>query len=84
MIEKKIVVHLKKGLQDRNATEFVHKASSFNSDIKLMKHGRWVVAKSIMGVMTLAVKNGEKITLSVDGMDKQEALTCLEEFLSRK
>jgi len=83
MIRKQIMVHLNRGLQARNATEFVFKASSFNSDICLMKGGREVAAKSIMGVMSLAVRQGEEIILSAKGKDNQKAIVTLERFLSK-
>jgi len=81
MIEKKIVVHLQSGLQARIATEFVQKASSFNSNISLTKNGKSVVGKSIMGVMAIAIRKGEEITLIANGSDEQEAVVTLETFL---
>lgn len=84
MIEKRIIVHLQHGLQARCATEFVQKASSFNSEIKIVKNGRLVEGKSIMGVMATAIKKGEALTLVVDGNDEQKAIVALEDFLSNK
>lgn len=81
MIEKKIVVHLQSGLQARIATAFVQKASSFNCDISLTKNGKSVVGKSIMGVMAIAIRQGEEITLITNGSDEQEAVVTLEKFL---
>lgn len=82
MIEKKIVVHLQYGLQDRNATEFVKIASSFKSEITIIKNGRSVAGISIMGIMTIATREGDEITLIVDGSDEQETIDTLEGFLS--
>lgn len=81
MILKKLIVHLQEGLQARNATQFVQKASSFNSDIKINKNGRSVEGKSIMGVMAIAIRNKEEITLTIHGTDEQEALVSLRDFL---
>ncbi|MGW9019134.1 HPr family phosphocarrier protein [Priestia megaterium] len=82
MIKKKIVIGLQHGLQARNATEFVQKASSFESDITLVKNGISVTAKSIMGVMCIAIRKKEDITLVVDGIDEHAAVKDLESFLS--
>jgi len=82
--EKKIVVRLQNGLQARIATEFVQKASSFQSEIILVKNGKPVVGKSIMGVMAITIRNGEEITLTVDGSDEQKAMEVLEGFLLGK
>jgi len=81
MIRKKIVVGLNNGLQAQVASEFVRKASSFNSDINILKEGRLIAGKSIMGVMCLAIRKGEEITLIADGMDENKASEVLETFL---
>jgi catabolite repression HPr-like protein len=81
MIRKKIVVGLKNGLQAQVASEFVRKASSFNSDINILKDGRIIAGKSIMGVMCLAIRKGEEITLIADGMDENKAIEDLETYL---
>ncbi|MEH6854556.1 HPr family phosphocarrier protein [Priestia megaterium] len=84
MLRKRIIIGLEHGLQARNATEFVQKASTFESDITLMKKGVSVTAKSIMGVMCIAIRKKEDITLVVDGIDEQAAAKNLEAFLSNK
>ncbi|MFE7083601.1 HPr family phosphocarrier protein [Priestia megaterium] len=84
MLKKRIVVGLEHGLQARNATEFVQKASIFESDITLMKNGVSVTGKSIMGVMGSAIRKKEDITLVADGIDEQAAVKNLETFLSNK
>jgi phosphotransferase system HPr (HPr) family protein len=81
MIEKQITVNLENGLQARIATEFVQKTSFYNSEIQIVKNRMSVDAKSIMGVMSLAVSRGEKLTLIVDGNDEHEAVRTLEDFL---
>ena len=83
MIRKKILVELYGGLQAKTATEFVRRASSFTSDINILKGGKLVVGKSIMGVMCLAIRNGEEVTLIADGIDEEKAIGGLEGFLSR-
>ncbi|HWO97769.1 MAG TPA: HPr family phosphocarrier protein [Bacillus sp. (in: firmicutes)] len=84
MKEKKLVVRLQHGLQARAATDFVQKASSFNSDVTIIKNERKAAAKSIMGVMAMAIRKGEEITLIANGTDEQKAVASLEEFLSNK
>jgi phosphotransferase system HPr (HPr) family protein len=84
MVQEKIVVHLQYGLQARNATEFVQKASSFVSEISLIKDEKSVDAKSIMGVMSLAIRKGEEVAIIADGKEEQKALTVLRDFLLRE
>ncbi len=84
MIKKKIIIRLKQGLQARNAFQFVQKASSFNSEINLIKNEKSFEAKSIMGVMVAVIREGEEITLTVNGIDEPEAIRALEDFLSNE
>lgn len=81
MIQKKIVVELNSGLQAQVATAFVKKASLFKSEINILKKGRLVACKSIMGVMCLAIRKGEKVTIIVDGIDENKAIGVMETFL---
>lgn len=81
MIEKKVMVQFQKGLQARLTAKFVQKASSFYSEIQVIKDGRSVDGKSIIGVMSMAARKGSELTLLVTGRDEQEAVLVLEEFL---
>ena len=63
MLEKQVKVKLKTGLQARPAALFVQEANRFSSDIFLEKDGKKVNAKSIMGLMSLAISSGVKWTL---------------------
>jgi len=80
--EKKIVVHLQHGLQARSATKFVKKASAFSSEINIVKNGRTVNGKSIMGLMATAIRQGEELMIIANGSDEQAAIVTLEAFLS--
>lgn len=84
MVEKRIEVKLKTGLQARPAALFVQEANRFSSDIFLEKDGKKVNAKSIMGLMSLAVGTGVSVNLIADGSDEDEAVKALEEFVSTK
>jgi phosphotransferase system HPr (HPr) family protein len=83
MTEKKIIVTIKQGLHARPATEFVKKATPFNCEITIAKNGKSANAKSIMGLMSLAVAQGEEIVLTADGPDEQEAIAALEQILTQ-
>jgi len=81
MVEKEIVVTLKTGLQARPAAIFVQEASNYLSEVFIEKDGRKVNAKSIMGIMGLAINSGATIKLIIDGSDEMEALNGLSELL---
>ena len=81
MVEQEVTVSLKSGLQARPAALFVQEASNFLSEVFIEKDGRRVNAKSIMGIMGLAINSGTTIKLIVDGSDEVEALKSLEALL---
>ena len=84
MVEKQVEIKLKTGLQARPAAMFVQKANRFSSDVFLEKDGKKVNAKSIMGLMSLALGKGTVVTLSVDGNDEGEAIKALSEFVEQE
>ncbi|MED3790951.1 HPr family phosphocarrier protein [Niallia alba] len=81
MVEQEITVDLKSGLQARPAALFVQEASNYLSEVFIEKDGRRVNAKSIMGIMGLAINSGATIKLIVDGSDEVEALQNLKGLL---
>ena len=83
-MEKQVEVKLKTGLQARPAAMFVQQASRFSSDVYLEKEGKKVNAKSIMGLMSLALGTGTVITLSADGNDENEAIQTLADFIEQE
>ncbi|MBE4906984.1 HPr family phosphocarrier protein [Bacillus luteolus] len=84
MVEKQVEVLLKTGLQARPAALFVQEANKYSSDIFLEKDGKKVNAKSIMGLMSLAVGSRATITLAADGNDEAEALEALATFVQQE
>ncbi|MBY6036843.1 HPr family phosphocarrier protein [Fictibacillus nanhaiensis] len=83
MVEKKVTVQLRSGLQARPAALFVQEANRYNSDVFVEKEGKKVNAKSIMGIMSLAVGSGSELILAVDGPDEKEAIEALAAFVSK-
>lgn len=81
LLEKQVEVKLETGLQARPAAQFVQEANRFQSDIFIEKEDKKINAKSIMGIMSIAVRRGEKIQLVVDGVDEEEAMESLTKFI---
>ncbi|WP_318616745.1 HPr family phosphocarrier protein [Sporosarcina sp. YIM B06819] len=77
MAERTVEVKMKTGLQARQAALFVQEANRFTADIFLKKDNRQVNAKSIMGIMSLAIARGTSVTLVADGIDEEQALSTL-------
>jgi len=82
MTEKKIIVKIASGLEARPVAMFVQIASQFQSDIYVKVQNKKVNAKSIMGMMSLGVLEGEDLTIIADGTDEKEAIEKLESYLT--
>ena len=79
MIERPATIVNQEGLHARPAARIVRLASSFASEIEIMKDGVGVNAKSIMGVMMLAAECGSQITIRADA---EQALSALAELVA--
>ncbi|MEH7075791.1 phosphocarrier protein Chr [Bacillus sp. AFS073361] len=84
MLVKQVEVKLKTGLQARPAALFVQEANRFSADIFLEKDGKKVNAKSIMGLMSLAVGSGVMIDIVADGDDEASAIEALADFIQKE
>ncbi|MCT4598503.1 MAG: HPr family phosphocarrier protein [Vallitalea sp.] len=84
MIDKKITVKIASGLEARPVALFVQVASQFESNIYVEMQEKKVNAKSIMGMMSLGVLEGEDIIISADGSDEDKAINELEKYLSEE
>ncbi|RYL93627.1 HPr family phosphocarrier protein [Sporolactobacillus sp. THM19-2] len=84
MVNKRVTVQLREGLQARPAALFVQEAGRFHSHVTLEKDGKVANVKSIMGVMSVAPAFGEEIVLAADGPDEQEALDTLSSFIENQ
>lgn len=69
------------GIHARPAGEFVKAAAAFSSSVNIAKDGKTVSAKKIFGVMGLGVKQGQEITVTIEGDDEETAAAELEAFL---
>ncbi len=83
MVETNVEVKLKSGLQARQAALFVQEANRYKSEVYLQKEEKKVNAKSIMGIMSLAIARGTSVTLIADGKDENEALEGLTKLIQK-
>jgi phosphocarrier protein len=70
------------GLHARASAKLTQLAAKHQCDVAMVRNGRRVNAKSIMGVMMLAAGKGAKVTVETDGPDEVEALTALVELIN--
>lgn len=73
-------VHNKMGLHARPAANFVRTANQFQADVTIQKGQATANAKSINQVATLAVRQGEMITVTAVGPDSAAALAAIQQL----
>ncbi len=76
-----VTVESKSGLHARPASTFVAVAQKFDAEISLEKDGNSINAKSIIGILGLAVAHKDEITIIADGADEVAAVEALEKLV---
>lgn len=84
MTKRNIQIKLKNGLEARPAALLVQEASKYDSTIYFYSGEKRINAKSIMGMMSLGLHNGDELEVSADGLDEAAAVKSIECFLSRQ
>lgn len=82
MLKKSVTINLENGLEARPIALLVQKASQHESSVYIESGDKRVNAKSIMGMMSLALGTGESVKVTADGSDEKEAMADIEEYLS--
>lgn len=81
MKEFKYTITDTEGIHARPAGELVKAAKEFNSKITITKDGKSGDCKKIFGIMALAVKCGNKVTITVEGDDEEAAAAKILDFM---
>ncbi|MDF2511020.1 MAG: hypothetical protein K0S04_886 [Herbinix sp.] len=84
MITKEIVINIPNGLEARPVALLVQVASQYECSIHVATTDKRVNAKSIMGMMSMGISSGEKVTVTADGPDEEAAIENIEKYLSSK
>jgi phosphotransferase system HPr (HPr) family protein len=83
MIQQTVTINKKTGLSPQPVNQLVQTASQFKADIFLTHKGRKVNAKSVLGILSLAIPMQEEIILEAAGDDENEALQEVINTLNR-
>jgi phosphotransferase system HPr (HPr) family protein len=81
MVRKEIVIKNGLGIQSRSAALFIRKASNYKSGIWIENGERNANAKSLLGLLSLGIAGGDRIVITAEGADEEEAVCELEEYL---
>ena len=82
-MKKSVVVNMQDAMEARPIAMLVQTANQYGSRIYLEQGSRRINAKSIMGMMGIALLNGDEVVLDVEGEDEEEAIAAMEAFLTR-
>lgn len=83
MISKSITISIPTGLEARPVALLVQVASQYESRIYVEIEEKKVNAKSIMGMMSLGIAEGENLTIVADGADEEKAVAEITQYLTK-
>lgn len=81
MLEHEVIIDDPLGLHARPAARLVVVAGGFHSTVTLACRGSTADAKSILGVMTLAARHGDRVRIVAHGPDERAALEAVARLL---
>ncbi|MBO7335408.1 MAG: HPr family phosphocarrier protein [Lachnospiraceae bacterium] len=84
MIKKQVTIGKTSRLSAAPAALLVQTASKYTAGFFVEQQDKQINAKSIMGVMTLKIVDGEVMTICADGNDEAEAIAEVEKLLTGK
>lgn len=84
MKELKYVITDPVGFHARPAGEIAKMIKGFASSVTVFKGDKSADMKKLMKVMGLGIKQGEEITVKVEGEDEEAAFAAIESFLKEK
>lgn len=81
MVRKAVTVKREGSLEARPIAMLVQKASQFSSKVHIEIGNKCINAKSIMGMMSLSVCNGDEVVVVTEGTDEVAAAEEMESCL---
>ena len=84
MISKNITINIPNDSDARPVALLVQVASEFESSVYVEVQDKKINAKSIMGMMSLGITDGEEVTIITKGADEAAAMEKIEAYLTSK
>jgi catabolite repression HPr-like protein len=81
MIVKDIKVSIEKGLHARPAADLVKNLNKFQSSVEFKVNEKKLNPKSVISLMASVIKQGDVIRVNVNGLDEEETMNWLVNFL---
>ena len=83
VITKELTVVASVGLHARPAAEFVKLAQEFSGSVTIEHKDNQVDGKSMIGILKLAIKQGESFLLSLDGENEEQFMENFENIINK-
>lgn len=80
MVKFEYVIKDEIGIHARPAGMLAKTAKGFDSVVTVEKDGKSAAATKLMALMGLGVKCGDKITVTAEGTDEQQAADAMKKF----
>ena len=84
MPNKEVTVKKIGGILNKDAAQIVQRAMRYESEISFEQKFKIINAKSIMGVISLGLKSGDKVVVSAKGDDAEAAINDIAEILENE
>lgn len=81
VVRREVDVTAPAGLHARPAAEFAATAARFDSEVRLGRRDREVDAKSVLLLLTLDVRQGDRVVVVAEGVDADAAVDALSRLL---
>jgi phosphotransferase system HPr (HPr) family protein len=80
---RKVIIKNQNGLHARPASQLVHLANTYKSEIKLFNSKTNVLAdcRSVLSIMLLAATQNTELDIQTQGIDAKEAIDNVEKLL---
>ena len=83
MIEKDVQIAIGGVLMTREAAGIAHALMGYEARVLLRRGEMTVNGKSLMGIVSLGICEGQCVTVIADGPDEAEAAACFERAMQR-
>jgi len=81
-MKKEVVIQMSNSMEATPIAHLVQLANQFGSSVYFEMDDKRVNAKSIMGMMSLVLTSGSKVTVIAEGDDEEKAVDAMEDFLT--
>ena len=84
MITNNYIILAPQGMHARPATALIKLVKGFKSTISIKKGDKTVKLNSMLSLLSLNIKGGETVTVTIEGEDQAEAEATINQFFNEQ